>query len=474
MDTRKIGRAKEFILGKSLGAAFVVVLAALIGYQVYDPSKRVVEAIVGLLFTYLIARFPLSWSLAFFIIIFPFPFALKVGTSNVVFLPLMIIIWLIRVSLGNVPPPRGSILDRIIIFMTISYIVSFYNNPGGNLLVNALLYVWVYFTAIGFFYLIVNFIQDEKSLMQVVNAGVIGSFLVMVFCVLEMVMPGSVIVPGWLYTGHKQALVMKNIRIGGPFKDYELLAEYFALNIPILILLYVRAKRLLLRYAYFGLIILCFGLLMATSTRGAFISLFAGMAYMLFVIRRDLNIVRVTAALAVAAVLLLTEETLVAKYTISGGMFNRLFKTKFVGFIPDTRAHAWPKALERAKQHIIIGHSPEWDLSRKLEKFNWPHNGYLFYLNITGLFGLITFLLLLYTLLRSSIKLKATSMYDESFPRALMLVLHVMMVIFMVDELKIDYLRNYLYIYFIWFFFGLIAATHNVIVDQQRREAMQA
>jgi O-antigen ligase len=264
---------------------------------------------------------------------------------------------------------------------------------------------------------------------------------------------------------------MKNIRLLGPFRDFELLAEFLALNIPIILLFFVRSKRMLFKSAYFGLIMLCVAILLATSTRGAFISLGIGLIYTLWVIRRDLNIVRVTYIAVLVVGLLAFTEVVISRYTISGGMMSRLMKTRFEGYVPDTRVNAWPKAIERAKEHLVIGHSPAWDFSKGLEKFNWPHNGYLFYLNMTGIVGLATFLLLLYILLRATIRARAQSMFDPSFPKALMLILHIDLVIFMIDEIKIDYLRNHIYVYFIWFLFGAIAATYNVVRNESREAA---
>lgn len=453
---------------KALPVIVVLVLALMIGLQINNPNKRFIEAVVGIIFVTLIARYQLVWSLSFFIVMYPFPFAIRLGTSNVIFLPLIIIIWLIRVSMKNVDRPIGALFDWAVLLMTFSYIFSFYNNPGGNQFKVALTYVLIYLTAVGFAYLIVNFARDAKTLERIMFAEIIGCALVVLFCIIELLFPGRILVPNWLYTGHQKVLVMKNIRIVGPFHDYELMAEYFALNIPIILLFFVRAKRMLIRWAYFTLIILCFALLMATSTRGAFISLGVGLIYALWVMRRDLNIVRLTYVVFIAVGLLLVSEFVVSRYTISGGMIYRLMETQFEGYMPKTRASAWPKAIERAREHLIIGHSPVWDYSEKLGRFIWPHNGYLFYLNITGIIGLATFLILLYKLLMATVRARARSMFDPSFVRALMLILHIDLVIFIIDEFKIDYLRNDTYVYFVWFLFGVIAATYNVIRSESR------
>jgi len=48
------------------------------------------------------------------------------------------------------------------------------------------------------------------------------------------------------------------------------------------------------------------------------------------------------------------------------------------------------------------------------------------------------------------------------------------LIIFLFDQIKIEYLRNSKYTYFIWFLFGLIVATHNIIIKQRsEREAAE-
>ena len=58
------------------------------------------------------------------------------------------------------------------------------------------------------------------------------------------------------------------------------------------------------------------------------------------------------------------------------------------------------------------------------------------------------------------------SLASSPFPEALMKVLHVIVIIFLFDQLKIEYLRNSNYTYFIWFLFGLVIITHNVILTR--------
>jgi O-antigen ligase len=124
---------------------------------------------------------------------------------------------------------------------------------------------------------------------------------------------------------------------------------------------------------------------------------------------------------------------------------------------------AWGGAVTRGLEHPWIGHGPGWDFTKTLTLELWPHNAYLYYFNITGLFGLSAFIFLLVKLVQASWPGIRSSIVRSSFPEALMKALHVSLVIFIIDQIKIDYLRNDIYMYFVWFFFGLIAATRNVI-----------
>jgi hypothetical protein len=55
-----------------------------------------------------------------------------------------------------------------------------------------------------------------------------------------------------------------------------------------------------------------------------------------------------------------------------------------------------------------------------------------------------------------------------------MKVLHVCLVMFLIDQLKIEFIRNNVYVYSIWLFFGLIAATRNVILKQEAEQTLPA
>jgi len=52
--------------------------------------------------------------------------------------------------------------------------------------------------------------------------------------------------------------------------------------------------------------------------------------------------------------------------------------------------------------------------------------------------------------------------------------MRVLLFMFLIDQLKIDYLRNGTYSYFVWFLFGLILAVGNVARREAQSRALDA
>jgi hypothetical protein len=346
-----------------------------------------------------------------------------------------------------------------------SYLASFYNlDYGAGFFKPAVISFSNLFAAILFFYLLVNILDNEEKLKKAAFAVNLSIVLVIAFSVFELLFPGKVIVPNWLYTQHKSALIMKGLRMGGPFRDYELLAEFLALCAPLIFLLAVRSKRLITRTLYGALLIADIFMMFTTITRGAFISLGVGFAYLLFTCRRDLNFVRFVVIVGSFVFFMFALEMLVAEYTVSGSLFDRLGKVTFEeGMVPTARYLGWKQGIIRGMWHPFFGNGLELDWAKNVEQRVYPHNGYLFLFTLTGFFGLLSYLFFLYRLIRTSLLGYKSSLVSSPFSHAFMKILHVWLIMFMIDQIKIEYLRNDIYVYYVWLFFGLIAATGNVI-----------
>lgn len=466
-------KRRRFSISFIWTATVIAGVGALIGSQIYNPAKRVIEAIVGLIFVFILWNVSTINALWLLIIIHPFPFAISLGNSTFVFTMIIFTIYLIRVSSHRSSIRSDKLVNLPIVLLVLAYILSFYNQDFTLYKTRfAFVHTSNFFAAIILFYLVINFVNDEEKLRQTLRVVLLTVTFVIAFTLLELLFPGRQIIPGWLYSRHRLGLVTKGLRMQGPFHDFELTAEFFSLSAPIIFYMALRAKRLLLRFTYILLLIADLFMMLTTVTRGAFFSLIAGLLYLIYLSRKELSFIRLVTMLSAFVILIVSMEVFVSKYTVSGSLFKRVVSTTFEkGLVPKNRALAWGGAIERGMEHPFIGHGPGWDFTKGITIQLWPHNAYLYYFNITGLFGLAAFLFLLYRLFKTSFKARNVSLARSSFPLGFMKVMHVVLVIFIIDQIKIDYLRNEIYMYSIWLLFALIAATKNILAHNYKEFA---
>lgn len=454
---------------------FVAAAGVLMGLQIFKPNKRVIEALIGLVLVFILWSASGFYALLFFVLAYPFPFALSFGNSDFIFVLLIFIMSLVRTQAGYIKLQTAGLLNIPILLMVGSYVLSFYNvdYAAGEFGVN-LVAVYPFFTAIMFFYLMISYVDGEKRLRTTLNVMLVSASFVILFTLFELLFPGKVLIPNWLYTSRREAmLVVKGLRMTGPFRDFELVAEFFALMAPLIFLCLIRSRTLSARVAYAALLLADLFMMFTTTTRGAFISLSIGLIYMAIISRRDLNFVRVTAILATLAFLFVCFDAFIARYTTSGSLFERLVATTFKsGFIPENRYVTWKFGITQGLNHPFIGYGPAWNYAKGLEAKFLPHSIYLYLFNITGLFGLSAFLFFVYRLVRMSAASVRSSLVHSPFPEALLKVLHVCLIMFIVDQIKIEYLRNSIYIYFIWLMFGLMAATYKIMQKNARERSL--
>jgi len=453
--------------------ALIIIAGIVLGTQIYNPNKRTIEAIVGLLLLLLLWRVSTIAALWMLLVTYPFPFSISWGTSNEIFMLIITLVILLRISTGEHKFTIDPKIRVPLILIVTSYVISFKNvNPA--LMHICLVNTFNFLAASMFMFCIINYVDDEEKLRKTINIMMISAALFITFTIFEMLFPGRTLIPNWLYTQHKARLVMRGIRMGGPFHDYELAAEFFTINAFFIFFMFVRSKRMALR-ALFGILLLVDLFMMFTTiTRGAFFSLIAGTVYLMVLSKKDLSFVRFSYLVVGMTVLLVVMEGVVARYTTSGSLFERVLATTFEsGLVPSNRVGTWKGAIERGMNNPLFGQGAGWDFAKGLSTGFWPHCLYLFYFNITGLFGLSAFIFLIYRIIKSSASGVRASLATSSYPEALMKIMHVVLIIFLFDQIKIEYLRNSKYTYFIWFFFGLIIATHNII-NKQKRERTAA
>jgi O-antigen ligase len=251
------------------------------------------------------------------------------------------------------------------------------------------------------------------------------------------------------------------VRVGGPFFDFELLSEYCAINLLLVTLWVVRAQSMTRRIAYSLLLVLVTFTLFATVTRGAFIALFASLAYLTWILRRRIRLVPFTILVSAIVAGFLAMDFYVTNFTRSGDVLARLMGTEFVGIVPESRTLAWRDGWERLWEHPLIGHGPYYSSQTGTRTWYWPHNAYLLIANLVGLIGLGFFLTILVQLWRIT-RPTVDRLTGPSYAKAFLVVAHVQLVLFIIDQTKIEFLRNPIYQFQVWLMFASFTAAYMV------------
>src|SRR5207244_788265 len=96
------------------------------------------------------------------------------------------------------------------------------------------------------FYLIVSNLRTEQDLQKFHTFQAVSVFVVLALAAWELRHPNSAFISGWIQFHQTQTeeLNIRNVRVGGPFFDYELLSEFCALNLLLVVYMFARARTL--------------------------------------------------------------------------------------------------------------------------------------------------------------------------------------------------------------------------------------
>ena len=449
--------------------SFLAVLAigVLVGTQYLAPDKRVLAVTAALVVFGISWRLDIVSGLGVLFLALPFPRAESFGSTNVAFILMLAVIWLLRYTQRSAPGLRKTPLDAAIAAVILAHVISFYNVNDVVSLGRGLSNFSLFLACVIMFYLVVANVRTEDDLKRLHLFQVVSIGVIYLFCLWELAFPGHTLFAGWIDLSKmtNPELDVRNYRVGGPFFDFELLAEFTAMNLIFFCFLVAQARSTTRRTVYVGFLLATLLILFSTITRGGMAALGVGIVYLLFIARRRIQVVPFTIIAGASAAAFLAMNFYVAHFTKSGNVFLRFQETKFVGLVPDSRAEVWPQAWARWMQHPLIGWGPYYAGRHGLDLWFWPHCLYLFIGNYIGFVGFAAFMWMLWGLFRRSMP-TTDRLDDPSYAKAFLLTAHVQLVIFLVDEIKIEYLRNPVYQFQIWVMFSTLVAA-SLIVKRQ-------
>src|SRR5262245_24414906 len=451
------------LFNRAFGFVALVATGVLLGFQYWTPNKRVIPVAVVLLVFCVAWRLSMVAAINVLVFVLPYPKGTVFGNTNLAFILMIFTIWLLRLSLKMSPAARSSPINLPIFGLILWYILSFYNVRNDFALERALQNFELFLGCVLMYYMVINSVRTQRDLERFHLAQVFTALGVFAIAAWEARHAGQVLIPGLLdftaTAGHD--FNTRDVRVGGSFRDYELLSEYCGLFFLFTIFLWVRAKSATQRA-----LLTLFGIFNAytmftTVTRGVIVALMLVIPFVLYPIRRHLNPVRFMTAAAIVVTLALAMNFVVAKYTNSGDMFQRMAETKLVhGFMPEAREAPWTNAFQRSLVHPILGQGPYYD---ELPGYRlwWPHNVYLFIANIVGYPGLLFFLMILFGLF-TMLRPVVDDLRHPSYADAYLIIARAQLAMFCLNEIKIDFLRNGNYTFQVWLMFSTWTAAYLV------------
>lgn len=450
-------------LDRLVAAATVVAAGVVLGLQYIVPNRRVLASLAAIVLFGMAWRIDMVSGIGVLALVLPFPRGTVFGSTNLAFVLLLLVIWLLRVTQRQSPVPRGTPVDVPMVALFTIYVVSFYNVASTEHLLRALERFELMLACMLLFYLVVQNVRTERDLKRMLAFQSVSVLFVCLVAIYELNHPGGTLIRGWIDFKHTVGTEFntRNVRVGSTFYDYELLSEYCALNLLLAIFMVLRAGSLLARLAYGSLVVIVTFVLFTTTTRGSIMSLAVGAAYFIWLVRRRVNVVNLVVTMAGATAGFFTMNYYVAHFTRSGDLLARLLETRFARGIPDSRTEAWPAAWQRLLEHPLIGHGPYYSAEHGLTVWTWPHSLYLYIGNNVGFIGLAIFLFFLWKLWRLSSP-PSDDLGHADCSKAYLLIAHVQVVTFMVDQIKIEFMRNSIYIFQVWLMFALIVAAWQV------------
>jgi O-antigen ligase len=257
-------------------------------------------------------------------------------------------------------------------------------------------------------------------------------------------------------------------RLTGPFAAAGITAEYLVIMTFIILHQFLFANGKWIRRGLMALAAINLFMLIGTGNRGGFLALLGGCILFLWLFRKELGAQRVVKLVISGTIMLTLISVIVISYTDFDRLFTRLTNTTFEEGIPDTRQAIWPEVWEKIKEQPMLGHGPRYNMEGGMhgvryegyEYQQYPHNLYLFLLSTVGLIGLIAFMNFAIRPLYQcwqTMSLPNVSLEYIAFAK----IGVVIMVVFFVDQVKVEFLRIALvdYWHFVFALFGIIVAT---------------
>lgn len=460
----------ELVFSSWIVLPLAILLGTFAASQFFHLTPRYVKLLFAISVLTGLVRLPFHSALAMFLVIWTAPTFVFIGDSNVIFIGVIAVIWIIRRSVGALPRRVRTPLDWAIPVYLACHVLSFINLESEDALRGAR--EAMKFTTMGclFYFLVVDGLRTERHLGLALNALCVTAAFVDISAIADHYF-GYRLIPEWfLFAPATTMRVEQGGRAQGVFGFHGLLADFSAMSFYLQIMLGMRAQTKRAKYFYYGLAALAPHMIAITANRGGAVIWALGGLYFLWFERRRLNWVRIVLMVPVVAglygFLRLLSERVFSRVLV----LNRLAATQITRGVPENRVEVWGRVMSLIPEHPWIGHGPYIDLRRGATSgMFWPHNAYMFYLYTTGILGLLSFGWILLKTFWLSFPRGGVDVRNDSLARVTMMVFHVQIIMFAMSQVRDEHQRGNVYYYLMWIIFAL--ATVGWRIDRAEARA---
>ena len=441
-----------------------------------NAAKAAIVILIGALSVfYSVQRRKLLSLIAFTL---PFPIYLQIAGRDAFTLTSFLIFMLLAMHLDVLPRTVRIVKESYgpalalttVLFLII--LVTFVSTSGGSLGPN-LRRLFSEGASFGIFVLCGAVIEDLESLEKLLRVLIVA-FLVQACVVSLQVMLPGVAIPVGIFSPRDNPDFVRILndmsRAGGTLGDYELLAQWFAILIPFAVYFLLSDKKHFVS-RLFVIVGFLAGIVM-TGTRGALISVSIGLLVFLWIILRNERGAGklLKRSIEVAFVLALVVGTLLVSFPERASEYWGRFTEAVWSYQSGAdlsavanRGSVWANAINTIGSPSLLGNGPN-----RLFSF---HSLYLTVIYEVGIVGVAAFLgFLLYVIRRCYKSLGARSQSDEY---VLLAASFASLLILLVDEIKVEFLRYSSTSELAWMLFGIAlvsARLHKRSVAQKLSE----
>jgi hypothetical protein len=473
--TLKQGQSSWVLLGLLVS---VVALSGFIALVLISVEKGAILILMGtgLMAVAILMRLRLDALLIAIVFLLPFPIFISTGgrdwgTLSTLSIYLLATLWVAShffqrtQRLSGETQTLGAVKGPITLLL-VAYLLSMINTPG-DLLLPALRGLSSVGSSVLLFAMIATGIREERTLLYFVHFLSVSGLIQGAIALWVAFSPDHT---GWLQIFAPRdyeiaaTTTLEGSRVRTTINDYELLAEYFVLLMPLQVYMVMTGPTLRSRILHGAAGMLGIVGLLLTGTRGAVVALALGLVLFLAIFRPYRVGWRPLAVVATVGLFFyFVSDFIVTNVAFVAPLFDRLLNTQLVDWVPETRVFVWQQILERIPEQLWIGHGPyRVELVGLLD----PHSLYLNYLYAVGLAGLIAFVWFIFLVLKRAFQVLRVRA-EESICWGLTVAASISVVIFLIDEIKITYLRQSYMQEFCWALFGLIFAGARIINTQK-------